>query len=111
MKRTPVANKTELLILLKENSAQLRDYGIRKLCLFGSFVRDADIHKKSDVDFIVDIYEDKIDWIRFHDLGEFLENLLGRKVELIMPGCMSPFILPHVLKELEDVKLEEVVAY
>jgi predicted nucleotidyltransferase len=110
MKNKPVANKKELLQLLRENSSQLRGYGVRKLMLFGSFVRDEGIHKKSDVDFFVDIPEDRINWTAFIALGDFLEDLLGRKVELIEPYRLSPFILPHVLNEVEDVELEAIAS-
>lgn len=110
MKRRPVANKQELLTLLKDNSEQLRSYGVDKMSLFGSFVRNEGIHKKSDVDFFVSIREEKRTMEDFCGLGDFLEDLLGRKVELCQHYKLSPFILPHVLKEVEDVKLEEVPA-
>lgn len=109
MKNKPVANKQALLQLLKENSSQLRGYGVRELTLFGSFVRDSGIHKKSDVDFFVHFHEEELTFRNFMDLGYFLEDLLGRKVEIIEPYRLSPFILPHVLKEIEDVGLEALV--
>jgi hypothetical protein len=35
------------------------------------------------------------------DLSFFLENLLGRKVELVTLQSLSPYINPHILKEVE----------
>ena len=110
MNNIPVANKTELLSLLRQHSAQLRGYGVRKLMLFGSFVRDKDIHEHSDVDFFCEMQDEKINLHNVCGLSDFLEDLLGRKVEVIEPYCISKFILPQVLQEVEDVELEEMAA-
>jgi predicted nucleotidyltransferase len=40
------------------------------------------------------------------DLSFFLEDLLGRKVELVTPQSLSKFIGPYILKEVQDVSLE-----
>ncbi len=50
----PVADKPALLTFLKENGGAIRKYGVDKLGLFGSFVRNTDIKDTSDIDFIVD---------------------------------------------------------
>jgi len=102
----PVANKTELLSLLRQYSAEIHGYGVRKLSLFGSFVRDEGINKKSDVDFIVEFRDADFSAQNYFDLAHFLEDLLGRTVELIQPQYLSRFIAPRVLKELEDVGLQ-----
>jgi predicted nucleotidyltransferase len=39
------------------------------------------------------------------DLSFFLENLLGRKVELVTPQSLSKYIGPHILKEVENVSI------
>ena len=101
-----VANKSELITLLRNNSEQIRGYGVRKLSLFGSFQRDTGIHEESDVDFIVDFDQDLLTFRGYMALAEFLEDLLGRKVEMIQPQYLSRFLSPHVLNVLEDVGLE-----
>ncbi|MEA3356270.1 MAG: hypothetical protein U9Q23_02855 [Candidatus Bipolaricaulota bacterium] len=35
----------------------------------------------------------------------FLENLLGRRVELVTPEALSPYIGPHILREVERVSV------
>jgi len=37
------------------------------------------------------------------DLAFFLEDLLGRKIEIITPQSMSKYIGPHILREVENV--------
>jgi len=39
------------------------------------------------------------------ELSFFLEELLGRRVELVTTEALSPFIGPHILREAEDVLL------
>jgi predicted nucleotidyltransferase len=38
-------------------------------------------------------------------LSFFLEELLGRNVELVTTQSLSKFIGPHILKEVQDVSL------
>lgn len=41
----------------------------------------------------------------FRGLAFFLEDLLGRRVELVTPESLSPYIGPHILEEAEDAEL------
>jgi predicted nucleotidyltransferase len=100
-----VANKSELLSLLEKNGQTIRGYGITKLGLFGSFVRDKDIHAESDVDFIIEFRKGERTYRNKADLFYYLEGLLGRKVELIPTDSLSPYSGPHILKEVENVSL------
>jgi uncharacterized protein len=37
------------------------------------------------------------------NLSFYLEDLLGRKVELVTPQALSKYVGPHIIKEAEDV--------
>lgn len=37
------------------------------------------------------------------DISFLLEDVLGRKVELVTPESLSPHIGPHILREVERV--------
>lgn len=102
---TAVADKFTLLTFLQENREHIRAYGVDGIGLFGSFVRNHSIQDKSDVDLLVDFTEGKKTFRNLMDLGYFLEDLLGRKVELITRDSLSPFIGPHILKEVENVAI------
>lgn len=54
-------------------------YGVRRIALYGSFSRDAH-GAKSDVDLLVELSTPL--GFEFVDLAEYLEKILGRKVEL-----------------------------
>jgi uncharacterized protein len=36
-------------------------------------------------------------------VGDLLDEALGRRVELLTPESLSPYIGPHILHEAEDV--------
>ena len=99
---TPVKNKEELLTLLLEKQEELKTFGVKRLGLFGSFVRN-EPDEESDIDLIVEFMQGKKTFRNFMDLAYFLEDLLGRKVELRTPESLSPYIGPHILKEVEYV--------
>lgn len=84
--------------MLKENEAVLEKYSVKKIGLFGSFVR-GEQKDYSDIDFLVEFEEPDFD--KFMDLCFYLEELFGRKVELITNGSLSPYIEPYIEKEVK----------
>lgn len=82
--QTAVKTKAELLSRIIANSNHIRQYGVKRLGLFGSFVRD-EANENSDVDFFVEFYPDKKTFKNFMRLADILE-LTGRKTELIPPS-------------------------
>ena len=69
--------------LLREQSAYLAsEFGIRKMGLFGSFAKGHP-GEQSDIDIVVE-FERPIG-LRFIELVEYLETLLGRKVDILTP--------------------------
>jgi predicted nucleotidyltransferase len=57
------------------------------------------------VDLLVDFFPEQKTFDNFMELSFFLEDLLGRKVELVTPQSLSKFIAPYILNELENVSL------
>ncbi|RVU24149.1 nucleotidyltransferase [Sandaracinomonas limnophila] len=99
-----IHTKQDLLEVLFQHSAAIKSYGVRSLGLFGSFIKETNT-EQSDVDFLVDFEPSKKSFDNFMDLSFFLEDLLGRKVELVTPQSLSKFIGPHILREVQDVSL------
>ncbi len=92
--------KQEILDLLYQNRKQLKKLGLRKLGLFGSYVR-GEQHPESDIDFLVEFVPEQKTFDNFMQLSFFLEDLLRHKVELVTVESLSPYIGPHILKEVE----------
>lgn len=85
----------EIIKLLQEHSDILRRYNVKRIGLFGSYLRGEE-KKESDIDFLVEFGEPDFD--NFMNLSFWLEDLFGRKVELITNGSLSPYIQPYIEK-------------
>lgn len=99
-----VTNKAELIVMLRERGADIRAFGVERLGLFGSFARD-EARPDSDVDLFVDLHPEHKTLKNLVGLSRFLEELLGRKVEIVTPGSLNRFIGKYILQEVEYVAL------
>ena len=82
--------------LIKRALPELQDrYPIKSLGIFGSVAR-GDASENSDVDVLVEFYEPV--GMEFIDLVFDLEELLGRKVDLVSKKGLKPRMLPFVEK-------------
>ncbi|NVN18077.1 nucleotidyltransferase [Muricauda sp. HICW] len=71
----------EIKSILEKNKSRLfHSYPIKSLAIFGSFARNEG-KKNSDLDVLVE-FNDKIG-IRFIDLANELEKLIGLKIDLV----------------------------
>jgi predicted nucleotidyltransferase len=82
----------------------LRTLGVRRLGIFGSFAH-GNQRVDSDVDLLVEFEEGAKTCDHFMDLALLLEDLLGRRVELVTREALSPHIGPWILREVEYVTL------
>ena len=78
----------------------MRALGDAQLGLFGSFVRD-EAGPQSDVDLLADFAEGAKTFRGFFAVIDFLEELLGREVELLTRAGLSKHIGPHILRTTE----------
>ena len=85
---------------LRESQPELKArFGVRQIGLFGSFA-SATAHAGSDVDLMVD-FERPIG-LAFVELAEYLETLLGRKVDLLTAAGLRGIRLPAVARRIEE---------
>jgi len=94
--------KQEIISIIKKSKREMKAlYGVRKVGLFGSYVREQQ-RKSSDIDILVSFSRD-IDLFDFIDLREFLEKQLHHKVDLVMESALKPAIGKRILSEVEYV--------
>lgn len=93
-------NKEEIFSLLKQNKDKLRVFGVKKIGLFGSFVRHEQ-NDKSDVDFLVEFEKGEKNFRNFINLVFFLEDLFQKRVEVVTTEALSPYIGPSIMEEVE----------
>lgn len=101
---SPVNTKRELIQKIIEGRLQIRSYGVKSLGVFGSFVRN-EAKENSDIDFLIEFYPEQKNFDNFMELAFYLQNLLGRKIEIVTPQSLSKYIGPYILKEVEYVSL------
>ena len=81
-----------------EQKSTLRDrYNVESIGIFGSYVR-GEQKKKSDLDVLVEFYR-TIDLFTFVELEDFLSEVPGVKVDLVMKSALKPHIKDRILKE------------
>src|SRR5258708_23657047 len=93
-------HKNAILQTLATHKLQLAGFGVNQIGLFGSYVRN-EATENSDIDLLVDIQKDKKTFNNFISLNYYLEELFGKKVELVTTQSLSPYIGPHILKTVE----------
>jgi len=99
-----VKTKEEIIRAIHENLSQIRSLGVKQLGLFGSFVR-GEQRPASDVDILVEFEQGQRTFDHFIQLSFLLEDLLGRRVELVTLESLSPHIGPYILREIEYVSV------
>ena len=97
-----VSKKQDLIRLLQQSQDRLKSFGVRRCGLFGSFVKDQ-VNDESDVDILVMFEPTLKTFDNFISLSFFLEDLLGRKVDLVTVESLSPYIGDKILKEVENI--------
>lgn len=93
-------SKEEVVRALREISPYLAtEFGVSKIGLFGSYAK-GNPNETSDVDIIVE-FERPIG-LRFVDLVEYLENLLGRQVDVLTPAGIQNIRIAQVAQSIRQ---------
>ncbi len=96
--------KTSIKFDIQDNQERIKALGVKKLGLFGSFVRNEQ-SLDSDIDLLVEFHAEQKTFDNFIQLSFFLEEILNRSVELVTPESLSVYLAPHIIKEVENVPL------
>ena len=92
-----------VLDILKKHEKEIRErFGVKRIGVFGSFVR-GEQKETSDIDLVVEF--EKPDFDNFMDLAFYLENLTGRRVDILTPEGIK-----HIrIKEVADEIMRSIV--
>ena len=96
--------KEDIISAIQVNRDKIKAFGVKKLGLFGSFVREQQ-RPGSDIDLLVEFYPEHKTFDNFIHLSFFLEELLQQPVELVTTESLSPYLSPYIIEEVEDVPL------
>jgi uncharacterized protein len=86
---------------IRKHRAQLEKLGVKSLSLFGSVARGEE-RSDSDVDILVE-FRGRATFDRYMDTKFYLEDLLGRKVDLVTPKAIKPRMKPYIMRDLVHV--------
>jgi len=92
-----LSTREDVVSTIRANRQALKRYGVKSLALFGSAAR-GELRKRSDVDVLVQF--DQATWANYIGLKFYLEDLLGRDVDLVTPKAIKPATLPSIEKDL-----------
>lgn len=97
-------NKTTILNIIHAEMPTLRQrFGVEQIALFGSFVRD-EASEHSDIDLVVSLAKPL--GFDFVELADYLEEKLGRRVDLITATTLEMGIADHrrahIAKDIQE---------
>jgi len=96
------ADRNQILALLSVRKTEIAGrFGAHRLALFGSAARN-ELTPQSDIDILVE-FEGDATYDRYFGLKEYLEALLGRRVDLVTDRGLKPRARRQVEQDLVRV--------
>ena len=90
--------KQDVMETLRSRKDILARHKVKRIGLFGSFVRGEE-NEKSDIDLFVEFKEPSLD--NFMGLSFSLERLFGRKIEILTPAGVDSIRISHIKEEIK----------
>lgn len=85
--------------ILRQHLSELREkYSVIYLGIFGSYIRGEQT-KDSDLDILIQ-FDQKPGLLKYIELENYLSDLLGIKVDLVMKSALKPNIGKRILNEV-----------
>ena len=98
-----MTSKDTILSVIHTHKPQLASFGVSRIGLFGSYVRNEQ-QPQSDIDILVDFEPEKETFDNFMNLYNYLEELfLNEKIEVVTVNSLSPCIGNYILEEVNYV--------
>ena len=96
-------NLQEIKQTLKEKMPEIKEkYSVKNLYIFGSYVRGEQT-PESDIDILVEFEKGKKTFDNYMDLKFYLEDLFGKKVDLIIKEAVKPRLKKYIYEEAISV--------
>ena len=91
-------NRDIKVILQERKNYLVEKFGVIEIAIFGSCAR-GEQREDSDVDLIVDFKEGWKTFDNYMNLKFYLEELFGKKVDLVIKSAINPRIKPFIIEE------------
>ncbi|OGX46591.1 MAG: hypothetical protein A3G38_00525 [Omnitrophica WOR_2 bacterium RIFCSPLOWO2_12_FULL_51_8] len=83
------------------------EFKVKEIGIFGSWVR-GEQKKRSDIDILVD-FDEIPSFLKFMALEEFLSEILGKRVDLVMKSALKPVIGRRISSGVNYVITENIL--
>ncbi len=94
---------SEIRRKLEEKRCYIREiFHVNEIGIFGSFTR-REQSIKSDIDILVEFDKGYKDFFNYMRLKYYLEEMLGKEVDIVMKGAIKPRLQERILNEVEYV--------
>ncbi|NPA93889.1 MAG: nucleotidyltransferase family protein [Thermodesulfobacteria bacterium] len=94
-----MSNQAEFLNKIKENYPVLtREFGVKRIGIFGSVAQNKE-GPESDIDIVVEF--DRPIGLRFVNFVEYIENLFGRKVDVLTQDGIENIRLKDISTDIK----------
>jgi len=91
----------EIMKILKEHKKELSEkFAVKEIGVFGSYTKGEET-ESSDVDIYVEFNQGELTFNKYLGLLEYLENLLGRKIDLITRDGVETIRIPYIKEEIK----------
>lgn len=89
---------------LSDQKINLKQFGLKRIGIFGSSARGEDTIT-SDIDLLLDFDPTQKTYKNFFASTTFLENLFKKPIDAVTPQALSPYIKPHIEKDITYVQI------
>jgi predicted nucleotidyltransferase len=84
-------------ILTQHKEVLKEEFKVKNIAIFGSYVR-GEQNQESDIDILVE-FREPVGFIFIH-LADYLEEILGLKVDLLTPDAIKPNRRRYIMEDL-----------
>lgn len=99
-----ILNKEQIFEQLRLHKKDLQEFGVQEIGLFGSYAKNT-ATPESDIDFLIEFKQGKKSLFNLVYLGDYLEKLFDKKVDIVTPQGLSKYIGKYILAETEYAAL------
>jgi len=98
--------KENIMELLSAHKETLSSFQVKRIGLFGSFQKKMN-RDSSDIDLLVEFHPEQKTFKNYTGTYLFLKDVLQKDIDFLTPESLSPYIGPHILKDVEYVAISD----